>query len=108
MKTKLFLLSAFFVMAIGIPSDAAVFSDQVISEQYMRNAGYSESTYDTAQLVRHRALGQEYYGKKESDYAKTNKTARFFKQLRAYTDPGIDDFSFYHHDIDNNPSYHDL
>lgn len=108
MKFKLFLLTAVLVLAAQVPSNASISVEQAMSEQYLRNNGYSEQVYDTMQLGRARALGKPYYGEKETKYIKSREPFRFFKRLHAYVDPAVDDYSFYHHDIDPEPSYKDF
>ena len=57
MKFKLLLLTAVLVSALQLPSGAAISVQQTMSEEYLRNNGYSEQAYDTVQIGRARALG---------------------------------------------------
>lgn len=108
MKLKLFLSIALLAMMVQMPVSAAISVDQTLSENYLRNNGYSEQLYDTVMLGRARALGEPYYGAKEAQYLKTRQPMRFFKRLYAYFDPAAEDYSFYHHDTTQEPSYTDL
>ena len=108
MKFKLLLLTAVLVSALQLPSSAAISVQQTMSEEYLRNNGYSEQVYDTMQIGRAKALGKPYYGERETDYLKTRQPLRFFFFFHAYFDPAVDDYSFYHHDIKSSPSYTDF
>jgi hypothetical protein len=108
MKLKLFLLTAVLVLSAQVASNASISVEQTMSEQYLRNNGYSEQIYDTMQLGRARALGKPYYGEKETKYLKSRGPLKFLRRLHAYVDPAKEDYSFYHHDINPEPSYTDF
>ncbi len=101
---KLFLIALLTVISVQLQSGAAVTVDQLTSPTYMHNNGYSDITTDKMTVQKARAQGVEYYTAKE----KKAKKCQFIKRFFTYTDPSLDDQSFFHHDIKANPSYSDL
>ena len=102
MKIKLLLLVVAVSFLSCIRADAAVSVERTLQEDYLRNNGYSTLMYDTVQVGRARALGQEYYTGEET--AKN----RIWRKIYGYIDPAGEDFSFYHHNIKATPTANDL
>ena len=107
MKLKI-LSVALIIFIIQLASNAAVTVDKTLTKEYMMNNGYSKQIYDTVNISRARALGEEFYSSQELELKNMSKTKRFFKKLQNYIDPAMDDYSFYHHDILPENSYSDL
>ena len=107
MKIKLLLL-AITVLALQIESGAAISVDRTMSQEYLQNNGYSKQIYDSVNVSRARALGEEYYSSEEIKYKNSKPIVRWWHKFHAYLDPGIDDYSFYHHDTKTEPSASDL
>ncbi len=107
MKKKL-LLFAIFVLSVQIPAHCAISVDRTMSEEYLRNNGYSKQIYDTVNVGRARALGEEYYSSEEIKFKSSKAPVRWWKRFHAYLDPAKDDYSFYHHDTATEPSFSDL
>ncbi|MBP3821383.1 hypothetical protein J6G99_07060 [bacterium] len=104
---KILLLVTLF-MVLQIQANSAVSVDKTITEEYLRNNGYSKQVYDTVNVSRARALGEAYYSSEEIKYMKSNKAKKFWRKLYQYLDPAAEDYSFYHHDTLPSPSYTDL
>lgn len=102
MKIKLLLLVAIVGIISGLSADAAVSVDRTLDQDYLKNNGYSTQIYNTIQVGRARALGQEFYTEEET--AKNRK----WRKIYGYIDPAGEDFSFYHHDIKATPTPNDL
>ncbi len=107
MKRNL-LLTAIMIFSLQLASGAAVSVDKTLTQDYMLNNGYSKQIYDTVNVARARALGEEYFSSEELEYRNANWAQRCWQRFRKYIDPAQDDFSFYHHDTQNKPSIHDL
>ncbi len=107
MKTKLLLIAILATM-VQLQSSASVSVDETTSTNYIKNSGFSAQTADLVNVSKARAVGEEYYTPDEAAYRKQNKFVRFWRKLYVYTDPGAEDYSFYHHDTDTTPSYTDL
>lgn len=107
MKIKL-LSVAIMLCMIQPVSYSAISVDQITTEEYLRNNGYSKQIYDIVNVGRARALGEEFYSSEERELQKASKTKRFFRKLQAYIDPAVDDYSFYHHDISPEPNVDDF
>ena len=107
MKIKLFLVLAIMFSLQG-QSMASVSVEEALSEDYMRNSGYSRQIYETVSVGRARANGEEFYSRAETEYAKLRGPRKFVRKVFLYFDPARDDFSFYHHDIHPEPSIDDL
>ncbi len=107
MKIKL-LLIAIIVLSLQIQVNAAISVDKTLSQEYLQNNGYSKQIYDTVNVGRARALGQEFYSSEELEYQRAKAPVKLFKRFHAYLDPAIDDYSFYHHDNTPEPTSRDL
>jgi hypothetical protein len=107
MKLKL-LSIVLIIFMTQLVSSAAVSVDRTLSREYLMNNGYSKQIYDSVNVTRARALGQEYYSSEERAYKNMSPTKRFFRKLNAYIDPAVDDYSFYHHDISPEPNINDF
>lgn len=107
MKIKL-LLAVLFVFSLQVGANAAVSVDRTLSQEYLQNNGYSKQIYDTVNVGRSRALGEEFYSSEEIKLKRSAKPKRWWHKFHAYLDPAIDDYSFYHHDIDPEPRATDL
>ena len=107
MKIKL-LSIAIVTFMIQLASQAAVSVDKTLTKEYLMNNGYSKQIYDTVNISRARALGQEYYSSEEINYKNLSPGKRFLRRLNVYLDPSLDDYSFYHHDISPEQSVNDL
>ncbi len=105
---KKLLIVALLAMAFQIPAGAVVTTDEAISEQYMRNTGYSQQTVEMVSVSNARGVGEEYYTKDEQTLKNSNGFVKFWRKLYAYFDPAAEDYSFYHHDTTTTPSYTDL
>ena len=103
MKIKL-LLVALLVLTLQIQAQSATSVDRTMTQDYLQNNGYSKQIYDTVNVSRARALGEEYYSSEEIKYKSSKAPVRWWKRFYAYLDPGQDDFSFYHHDTKTQPS----
>ena len=60
--------------------------DKTLTKEYMMNNGYSKQIYDTVNISRARALGEEFYSSQELELKNSSKTKRFFKKLQYYID----------------------
>ena len=107
MKRNL-LIIAIMTFAIQLASGAAVSVDKTITEDYLLNNGYSKQVYNTVQVSRARALGEEFYSSEELDYMNAKWYKKWWNKFRIYIDPAQDNYTFYHHDTENKPSIHDL
>ena len=107
MRIKL-LLIAIMALSIQIQSNAAISVDRTMTQDYLQNNGYSKQIYDTVQVSRARALGEEYYSSEELKIKNSKKPIRWWHKFHAYLDPAIDDYSFYHHSNNPAPTYTDL
>lgn len=107
MKIKL-LLIAVLALALQSQANAAISVDQTMTQEYLQNNGYSKQIYDTVNVSRARALGEEFYSSEEIKYKNSKAPVRLWRKFHAYLDPAIDDFSFYHHDTKVEPSASDL
>lgn len=107
MKIKL-LLVALLVLTLQIQANSATSVDRTMTQDYLRNNGYSKQIYDSINVSRARALGEEYYSSEEIKYRSSKAPVRWWRRFHAYVDPGLDDFSFYHHDTNPEPSPSDL
>ncbi len=107
MKIKL-LLVAIIALSVQISANCATSVDRTVSQEYLRNNGYSKQIYDTINVSRARALGEEFYSSEEIKYRSSKAPVRWWKKFHAYLDPAKDDFSFYHHDNNPEPSASDL
>ena len=108
MKIRQILLIASFMMLVPLSANSAVTVDQSTSKDYVVNQGYSEETYETITVEKNRGVGKEYYTAREKRDRELPKVVRFFRKFYSYTDPGAEDFSFYHHNFSTTPSYTDL
>lgn len=106
MKTK--LLIAAIVLSCGMQANAAISVDRTMSQEYLQNNGYSKQVYDTVNVSRSRALGEEYYSSEELKIKNSKAPVRWWHKFHAYFDPAIDDYSFYHHDNNPEPRATDL
>lgn len=106
MKTK--LLIAAIVLSCGMQANAAISVDRTMSQEYLQNNGYSKQIYDTVNVSRSRALGEEYYSSEELKIKNSKAPVRWWHKFHAYFDPAIDDYSFYHHDNNPEPRATDL
>ena len=102
------LLIASMVVFIPLGAYSAVTVDQATSRDYILNQGFSEDTYEIITVEKNRGVGKEYYTAAERTDRNMNPVLRFFRKFYAYTDPGAQDFSFYHHNNVPVPSYTDL
>lgn len=107
MKIKLLLL-AIIVLSMQIQAQCAISVDRTMSQEYLQNNGYSKQIYDTVNVSRARALGEEFYSSEEIKYKSSKAPVRWWKRFHAYLDPAKDDYSFYHHDNNPEPSASDL
>ena len=107
MKLKL-LSIALIIFMTQLVSTAAVSVDKTLSQDYLMNNGYSKQIYDSVNVTRARAVGQEYYSSEERAYQNMSPVKRFLRKLDAYVDPAVDDYSFYHHDISPEPNINDF
>ena len=107
MKIKLFIL-AFVISVLQVSVNAAISVDRTMSQDYLQNNGYSKQIYDTVNVSRARALGEEFYSSEELKYKKSKGIVRWWHKWHAYFDPAIDDYSFYHHDNNPEPKPTDL
>ena len=105
---KKLLITLLALTAIQIQASAVVTTDEALSEQFMRNTGYSQQTVEMVSVSNARGLGQEYYTVDEKKLQNSNGFVKFWRKLYAYFDPGAEDYSFYHHDTKTTPSYTDL
>ena len=106
---KLKILSIVLIAClIPLAANAAVTVDKTTTQEYLMNNGYSKQIYDSVNVTRARATGQEYYSSEERSYNSMSPTRRFFRRLHSYIDPAIDDYSFYHHDVHTEPNIDDL
>jgi len=108
MKLTKILLFASVLMLIPLNANSAVTVDQSTSRDYVMNQGFSEETYETITVEKNRGVGKEYYTAREKRDRELPKIVRFFRKFYSYTDPGAEDFSFYHHNLETTPSYTDL
>jgi hypothetical protein len=106
MKTK--LLIAAIVLSCGMQANAAISVDRTMSQEYLQNNGYSKQIYDTVNVSRSRALGEEYYSSEELKIKNSKAPVSWWHKFHAYFDPAIDDYSFYHHDNNPEPRATDL
>ena len=97
MKIKL-LLVAIFVLSLQIQAQCAISVDRTMTQEYLQNNGYSKQVYDTVNISRARALGEEFYSSEEIKLKTSKAPVRWWKRFHAYIDPAKDDYSFYHHD----------
>lgn len=107
MKIKLLIL-AIVIFALQIESNAAISVDRTMTQEYLQNNGYSKQIYDTVNVSRARALGEEYYSSEELKLKRSKAPVRWWHKFHAYLDPAIDDYSFYHHDSNPEPRATDL
>lgn len=107
MKIKL-LLVALLVLTLQVQAQSAISVDRTMTQDYLQNNGYSKQIYDTVNVSRARALGEEYYSSEEIKYKSSKAPIRWWKRFHAYLDPAKDDFSFYHHDTKTEPSPSDF
>lgn len=107
MKIKLLFLAIIGIF-MQVPVQAAISVDRTITQEYLQNNGYSKQIYDTVNVSRARALGEEFYSSEEIKFRNSKAPVRWWKRFHAYLDPGKDDFSFYHHDNKPEPSASDL
>ncbi len=107
MKIKLLLIAA-VVLSVCLQSNAAISVDKTMSQEYLQNNGYSKQIYDTVNVSRARALGEEFYSSEEVKLKKSKAPVRWWHKFHAYLDPAIDDYSFYHHDNNPEPRATDL
>lgn len=107
MRIKLLLL-AISILALQIESGAAISVDRTMTQEYLQNNGYSKQIYDTVNVSRARALGEEFYSSEEIKLQNSKPIVRWWHKFHAYLDPAIDDYSFYHHDSKPEPTVEDL
>ncbi|MDY6358218.1 MAG: hypothetical protein SPL76_01740 [Cyanobacteriota bacterium] len=107
MRTKL-LVIAFMSTLVQVPAMAAISVDHTMTQDFLQNNGYSKQIYDTVNVSRARALGEEYYSSEELEFKNSTPPVRWWKKFHAYLDPAKDDYSFYHHDTNPEPSASDL
>ena len=107
MKIKL-LLIAVLALSFQIQANAAISVDRTMTQEYLENNGYSKQIYDSINVSRARALGEEFYSTEEMKVKNSKLPVRWWHKFHSYLDPAIDDFSFYHHNITTEPSANDL
>ncbi len=105
---KKLLLIAILSIFAQVQANASLTVDELSSETYLRNNGYSKQTAEVITVSKARALGDEYYTEDEQAFRNQNKFVRFWRKLYVYADPAAEDYSMYHHDTDTTPSYTDL
>ena len=105
--TKVLLLTS-MMMLIPLWANSAITVDQSTSKEFVMNQGFSEDTYEIITVEKNRGVGKEYYTAAERRDRELNPVLRFFRKLYSYTDPGAQDFSFYHHNNNPVPVYSDL
>ena len=104
MRRNLFLVLALF-SALCISARADVTPAQLTDPEYIINGGYSEMAAEEVMISKKRALGEPSEPLYEKQH---NKFVRFLKGCYSHLDPSVDSQEFYHHDIHQSPSYHDL
>ena len=105
---KKLLLIAILSLVAQVQTNASLTVDELSSETYLKNNGYSTQTAEVVNVVKARSLGDEYYTKDEQAFKNQNKFVRFWRKLYVYADPAAEDYSIYHHETDTTPSYTDL
>lgn len=103
---KIILLTSLVLLPLSC--NASIVLEDTTSPAVMKNQGYSTDMTNITNVLKHRAVGQEYYTDDEKEFRNSNKVVRFFRKLYAYTDPAAEDYSLFHHEIEVTPKYTDF
>ena len=66
-------------------ANASLTVDELSSETYLRNNGYSKQTAEVITVSKARALGDEYYTEDEQAFRNQNKFVRFWRKAFMFT-----------------------
>ncbi len=104
---KRFLTIGLLIL-FALPSFAELTVEDTVSEDYMRNNGYSQATINAARKSVAKANGEPLTEPVE-DERYNQPFIKFIRRVFMYTDPALDDHSFMNdHDIKTSPSIDDL
>ena len=105
---KSFLMVSILSIIVVNPVFAELTVQDITSEKYLKNQGYSSTVVNAVQQSKSVANGEDYVQPVDKEYKK-NPIIRFVKRVVSYLDPAMDDESFYNkHEIHTSPSYEDL
>lgn len=105
---KKFLPIMFVLLAINLPSFAAITPEEAMSETYIQNHGHSDemSKLIDLQNAQINCTKTNYISKDPAWYA--DKKVSFIRKVFMYFDPGLDDGHFMQNNIDFTNRWNDL
>ena len=80
MRTKL-LVIAFMSALVQVPAMAAISVDHTMTQDFLQNNGYSKQIYDTVNVSRARALGEEYYSERRIGIQKQHTACQMVEKV---------------------------
>lgn len=106
MKNR-FLITG-LALIFAIPAFAELTVDDTISQDYLKNHGYSNAIINTTQKLVAEHNGEPYTEPVENEMY-NQPAIKFVRRLFMYLDPALDDHSFSNnHNINTTPRYDDL
>ncbi len=110
MKTR--LISGLFIAGIAcllvLPAFSKVTIEQMTTDEYMQNSGYSSTMIDMANYSKATANGEKYVSNREKQLNSYGPVTRFFHRIFSYLDPAQDEGDFMNHDVKMYPQINDL
>ncbi len=107
MKKTLALL--FVYAAMTLPSMAVVSTEEVMSETYIRNHGYSDEMVRLIDLQNSQINGRKpTYKNNDPEWYTSNKAVYYVRRIFMYFDPALDDQKFMDHNLEYTNTYDDL
>ena len=104
MKKKL-IFTALLLTIFTLPAKAIITSDEVCSEESLKNRGYSDYM---ARLVTEKSAQAAAKVPEIEDQPDYRKNTNWIRKFFIYLDPALDDEPFLQHNIHPVPSVHDL
>ena len=110
MKIKLIagLFITGLVCFLAVPVFSEITVEQVTSDSYMRNSGYSETMIDMVNFNKSATNNTKYVSNRQKKLNSLNPVSRFLHKVFSYADPAQDDGDIMTHDIKMYPTTDDL
>lgn len=104
---KRFLITGLLIL-FALPSFAELTVEDTVSQDYMKNNGYSQATINATKKLTAQANG-EPLAEAEENKIYRNPAVKFVRRVFMYIDPSLDDHSFMNdHEIHTSPRFDDL
>lgn len=110
MKKNLQIISVLFVLlAVNLPSFAAITTDELTSEKYNENHGHSDEMARLIDLQKAQINGvnTHKFNSKDPDWYTSDKRVNFIRKAFIYFDCGLDDGDFAQHNTKYTNSWKD-